>query len=326
MDPGLKISIIIPTLNRAGFLKEAVDSALAQTYPGLEVIVADNASADNTPAVAAGYINNPRFRYFRNDSNIGMVPNWRKALLEYSSGDWFLILSDDDFLIDPDYIKDAVALIREFPEVVLVYANGYKKTADGDFALDLPFDRVQSGKKIFLTRNNLGQQDFMLCNVLFNKTLALKLKAFSNDHNIACDSELFLKMCLTGDVGFIKKAVSVYRAHENNLIYNYSRDPDILLNHADWFARPYEMAAESGFFTAPELAAWRKRVVLTEAGNIYKRILIYHKSAFFRLTRILIKKSGISPAEFAHINLAILSHWRSKLFAMLRSPFARAGG
>ena len=315
MNTEPKVSILIPTFNRSGLLKGAIDSALAQTYCNLEVVVADNASTDNTPAVAAGYANDSRFIYFRNSSNIGMVRNWRKALLEYAAGEWFLILSDDDLLLDPDYIKEAVGLISEFPGTVLVYANGYRRTGDADTPLALPFDGVLNGKTVFLTRDAVGPQDFMLCNVLFNRALAIGLGAFSNEHNIACDSELFLKMCLSGDVGFIKKPVSAYRIHANNLIRSYASDADLLINHIEWFARPYEMAVKGGLFTTEELALWRRRVVIGQLINTYKCIIFRHRKDFLRLTRAMIEKSGISTREFLHINLIILFHAVLKFFS-----------
>ena len=307
------VSIIIPTYNRAALLKEAIDSALAQTYRNLEVVVADNASTDDTQAVCTGYANDPRVRYFKNSANIGMVGNWRKALLEHATGEWFLLLSDDDLLLAPGYIAEAVQLIHEFPKMVLVYANGYRRTGSMDTPLDLPFGRNQSGKIVFLTRDAVGPQDFMLCNVIFNRGLAVKLDAFSNEQNIACDSELFLEMCLFGDVGYIAEPVSAYRIHENNLIQNYSQNSEMLLNHMDWFIRPYGMAAGAGLFTAEELALWRKRVVLGQLINIYKSIIILHKARFFELTYAMFKKSGISLREFAYVNAVILSHIILKL-------------
>jgi len=309
----LKVSIIIPTFNRSALLKEAIESALAQTYSNLEIIVADNASTDNTPAVAAGYAHDPRFRYFRNSANIGMVRNWRKALLDYAAGDWFLILSDDDLLLDPGYIEEAAKLIGEFPETVLVYADGYRRIGAADTPLGLSFDRFQSGKKVFLTRDTVGPQDFMLCNVLFHRKLAVKLGAFLNEHNIACDSELFLKMCLSGGVGFINKPVSVYRIHDNNLIQNYNRNPDMLINHIEWFIQSYKMAVEGKFFTADELALWRRRVVIGQLITLYKFIIIRHRKDFLSMTRALIKKSGISAREFVYINLVVLAHIALKL-------------
>jgi len=93
-----KISIIIPTYNRANYVEQTIESALVQDYENYEVIVSDNASTDNTTEVVEKYLDNNNFRYYKNETNIGMVKNWHKALYEYSTGDWFLILSDDEWV------------------------------------------------------------------------------------------------------------------------------------------------------------------------------------------------------------------------------------
>ena len=107
----MKISILIPTFNRAQYLPRAVESALSQDYNNIEVIVSDNASTDNTMEVMERFKDNKNFKYFRNNKNLGMVRNWKKELDEYSSGDYFIILSDDDYLVDNEYISKAVKLI-----------------------------------------------------------------------------------------------------------------------------------------------------------------------------------------------------------------------
>ena len=58
-----KVSIMIPTYNRAHYLVDAIDSSLAQDYPNFEVIVSDNASTDGTLNVVRKYKADPRFRY-----------------------------------------------------------------------------------------------------------------------------------------------------------------------------------------------------------------------------------------------------------------------
>jgi glycosyltransferase involved in cell wall biosynthesis len=59
------VTIGIPTYNRArGYLREALESALAQSYSNLEIVVSDNGSTDNTQSVVRSYAN-PRIRFFR---------------------------------------------------------------------------------------------------------------------------------------------------------------------------------------------------------------------------------------------------------------------
>jgi len=103
------VTVAIPTYNRASYLKHALASAYAQTYKNIEIIVSDNASNDDTAAAAASF-NDLCLKYLRQPKNIGMVGNWN-ACLNSASGQYFLLLSDDDEL-GPAAIEDLVNVIR----------------------------------------------------------------------------------------------------------------------------------------------------------------------------------------------------------------------
>ena len=64
------VSVVIPTCNRAGLLKRAVNSVVGQTYARLEIIVVDDASTDNTREIVRGF-KDDRIRYLRHDENRG---------------------------------------------------------------------------------------------------------------------------------------------------------------------------------------------------------------------------------------------------------------
>jgi len=273
----MKVSIIIPTFNRAKYLTRAVSSALAQDYNDIEVIVSDNDSTDDTHVVAERFMDDERFKYFKNSKNLGMVPNWRKALNEYATGDFFIILSDDDYLIDNQYISKAVNLINTDPEIVIVYANGniINENTNKIEKLILPFRSIENGKTIFLSRNTVFPQDFCLCNVLFNRNQALKLKAFSNNYNISCDSELFLKMCLYGKVGLIHDTVSVYQLHSDNLLLKMNNDLKLITNNYDHILEPYKLAKKSNLFSNKELEEWEDRVMVLYMFYILITVMIF---------------------------------------------------
>jgi len=67
------VSILVPAYNGAGFLREALDSLLAQTYENIEIILLDDASTDATPQVAAEYAD--RIQYIRQPRNLGIYDN-----------------------------------------------------------------------------------------------------------------------------------------------------------------------------------------------------------------------------------------------------------
>lgn len=104
------VTIGIPTYNRAdGRLGEAINCALSQTYPNIEIIVADNCSSDNTTEFVTG-LNNDKIRYIRHDTNIGPINNFNSCL-DNANGEYFLLFHDDD-AIDPDFIEYCMSSIQ----------------------------------------------------------------------------------------------------------------------------------------------------------------------------------------------------------------------
>ena len=112
------VSIGIPTYNRAdGYLKETLESALAQTYPNVEIVVADNCSPDATRAVVASYAD-PRIRYFRHEAGIKPNDNFNFCL-QQAKGAYFLLLPDDD-KIDPDFIDTCMRAAKDDTQVGII--------------------------------------------------------------------------------------------------------------------------------------------------------------------------------------------------------------
>jgi len=114
-------TIAIPVFNRFDFFKEAVDSVLNQTFSDFELIIVDDYSADGTWEYIKT-IDDPRIRAFRNEKNIGIVPNWRRCI-EKAKGRWFKFLMSDD-LIFPDSLSILKKLIDKYPENYVIVTSG----------------------------------------------------------------------------------------------------------------------------------------------------------------------------------------------------------
>ncbi len=113
------VSIGLPTFNRAGILKRAIDSALTQDYVNLELVISDNASTDQTQALCEEYCRrDPRIRYVRQPTNLGAAGNFA-AVLAQAQGQFFMWLSDDDWL-DPGYISECTRVLESNSEHQLV--------------------------------------------------------------------------------------------------------------------------------------------------------------------------------------------------------------
>jgi glycosyltransferase involved in cell wall biosynthesis len=118
-DKAPSVSIGIPTYNRERLIGRAIESALHQDYPHVEIVISDNASTDSTPEICRRYAQeHPNVRYIPQPRNLGAIKNF-DAVRRQSSGDFFMWLGDDDWL-DPSYVRLALARLQVDTDVALV--------------------------------------------------------------------------------------------------------------------------------------------------------------------------------------------------------------
>lgn len=115
------VSIGLAVYNGEKFIREAIDSILAQTYPDFELIISDNASTDKTEEICRGYATKDnRIRYSRNETNIGGANN-ENLTFRFSRGKYFRWAAHDD-VCAPELISRCVEMLDRSPSVVLCYA------------------------------------------------------------------------------------------------------------------------------------------------------------------------------------------------------------
>ena len=121
----MKFSVLLPTRNGGKYLKSCIESVLSQDYKDMELIVFDNANTDNTAEVVNSYSNDKRLKYYRTDSVVSVTDNWNNALKK-SSGDYVLMMGDDDFLL-PGYFDTLDKTIKEndFPDGISYFGYSF---------------------------------------------------------------------------------------------------------------------------------------------------------------------------------------------------------
>lgn len=118
------VSVIIPTYNRPDYLKEAIESAVGQTYQNLEVIVADDCGpmgTENQKVIEA--FQDPRIIYRRNATNLGVTQNFASALKQ-ARGKYVASLNDDD-LWNKDYLEKLVPPLETNPDLAVAFCDHY---------------------------------------------------------------------------------------------------------------------------------------------------------------------------------------------------------
>ena len=125
-----KISFILPAYKRA-FLKEAIESILAQTYVDFELVVVDDNSPEHLDEVVKEF-KDPRLTYYHHEVNLGgksLIDAWEYAM-QYAKGEWCVLASDDD-MYAPEYLAEMMALTEKYPKAHLFHSRAVKVDSQG---------------------------------------------------------------------------------------------------------------------------------------------------------------------------------------------------
>lgn len=118
----MTFTIAVPTY-KVRYLKECIDSVLAQTYSNFEVVIVNDASPEDLDSVVSQF-HDDRIRYFKNEKNFGavnVVGNWNRCL-EYAKGDYIICMGDDDKLL-PTCLENYAKLIEKYPDVDVLHTR-----------------------------------------------------------------------------------------------------------------------------------------------------------------------------------------------------------
>lgn len=134
----LSVSVCIACHNQGKFLQEAIDSVLMQTYEGIEIVVLDDASTDNTKQVLYSissdlvykYDQIPQLKFYHSQEPSGSGEAFNKAIAE-ATGDIIVLLCADDVFTDIHVIDDIVNCFESIREIVHV-SRWYHQFVDGD--------------------------------------------------------------------------------------------------------------------------------------------------------------------------------------------------
>lgn len=210
-----KVSVIIPTYNRALFLHDAITSVLKQTYQDFEILVIDDCSKDNTQEIVSSF-HDKRIRYIRHEANKGEAGS-RNTGIRNSNAEYVAFLDDDDEWL-PEKLKLQVDLIKNSPPEV-----------GGVYTSYVQVDRTK--KKILWQwipkkRGNIYHDMFIKNYVGTPSTVILKRECFESvglfDESLtyATDYDMWIRISKEFHFEYIDESLVKYCIHENRLSAN----------------------------------------------------------------------------------------------------------
>jgi glycosyltransferase involved in cell wall biosynthesis len=209
------VSIGMPTFNRAdGYLKEAIQCAVNQTYPNLEIIISDNCSTDNTAGLVDSF-SDPRIQYHQQSSNIGALNNYNYCLKQ-SKGDYFLMLHSDD-TIDSDHIESCINALEDKKEIGIICTGVRVIDKNGKIITERPNQTAGlsfSDYVLYWFENKIA---IYMCNTLYNTKKLKEIGGFSSSpNNLYSDTlALFYLLAEMGSVA-VYDVKAGFRMHSSN--------------------------------------------------------------------------------------------------------------
>ena len=212
------VSVVIPCYNYKRFLRDAVDSALAQENVDLDVIIVDDASTDGSGELAAQLAaDDPRIRTFIHTTNIGHIATYNDGLARVA-GDYVVLLSADD-LLGPGSLARAAALMEQHPEVGLVYgyAQEFHDTPLPGTARKTSWS-LWSGEDWIAHHCRRGSNIIVNPEAVLRRSVMDELVGYRADMPQAADMDLWLRAATLAAVGRINGPVQAYyRVHGQNM-------------------------------------------------------------------------------------------------------------
>ena len=210
-----KLTVAIPTYNRANYLKEAIQGILNQTFKDFKLIILDNGSSDNTYEVVKSF-KDDRITYIKNEKNIGGIGNLNKAI-EICETEYLIICHDDD-IAESTLLEKEFNIIDNDPNVSLVASHVKLINENGEIIDDksrnITKDKIINQKEYI--KLNLLSETILPCPTVMLRTAILKDNnlRFREDVGPAADTYLWFELnLLQFKFYFIGESLYKYRIH-----------------------------------------------------------------------------------------------------------------
>lgn len=258
------VSIMIPTYNRPAYFRETLESARAQTYPNIEIIVCDNGTDDRTEELMRDYRDDPRIRYVRNRAARTKEENFM-SFEHLAQGEYLQWCMDDDILLPDKLTLMADVLLRD-PNVTLVTSARGGIDGGGTFLGICPNMPKLNGAYELFTGEAAGKMLLESCANFIGEPSAVLFRRQDLTHHywrveargyfVISDCVMWLELLERGHCAIFSRPLSLYRMHAAQ----EGQRADVLVrSRIEW----HRLVTEY----------WKRRMFITEAAD-YQRALI----------------------------------------------------
>jgi glycosyltransferase involved in cell wall biosynthesis len=215
-----KVSVIIPNYNHAPYLKQRIDSVLAQTFTDFELIILDDHSTDNSKEIIGQYEDHPKVsRVVYNQTNSGGPFNQWKKGIELAQGQYIWIAESDDWC-ETYLLQTLVNGLDNNPQCVLAYAQTYTINGDNVIQQVSLHDKLEEyidGKTYIKNYLTAGCSIWNASMALFRKEYYQHVSPGFTTFKMSGDWLFYIGMAKQGDVFVSGRVLNYFRNHEKDV-------------------------------------------------------------------------------------------------------------
>lgn len=221
-----KVLVMIPTFNRPGYFKIALESALNQTYRNLEIVVSDDSTNDLTKELIQEYLFDSRLKYYRHEGFSAKDNwDWMRQYGKDSKCEYINWLMDDD-IFHVEKIAKMMDFYLENDDIALVTSHRQPIDANGEYLPDIGATKKICTETTIFTSEVIGKNILChMCNFVGEPTTVLIKKAYLKNGDFgwtdlegdyaAEDYPTWLHILEHGNMVYISETLSYFRIHEN---------------------------------------------------------------------------------------------------------------
>lgn len=210
------VSVVTPTYNRAGFLPQAIESVLQQTFGDFELIVVDDGSTDDTPHLMDRYLRDTRVRYFK-QSNQGQSVA-RNRGIEEARGEYICFLDSDNAWREKK-LEQSLEVFRHNPEFHVVYGDYMVIDAEGN-ELGVNQMRRYTGR----VTAHLLKDNFVSMNTTMTRSLCFQqMGGFDEKDRLTEDYGLWLRFSTRYRFYYLDQILGYYRVMDGQISSDKAR-------------------------------------------------------------------------------------------------------
>ena len=285
------VSVVTPVYNGGRFLEACIESVVAQRHDHLEYVILDNASTDETHAIAARHAaRDRRIRLYRNERTLPIIENWNRAVGLISAESRYCRVLHADDTLDANGLARPVALAERHPSIGIVGAlrlRGEQIQCRG-----LPREReVFSGAEI--ARLFLREEVFALAPTsnLLRADLVRARRPFYPEGYLHADLAVYFELLQHCDFGFVHEVLAFSRVHADSISTTVAERKQTLLR--EWLLLLLRYGPR--YFEERELAELERRFLRRYYRNLVRAFVTRRGRAFFDYHLAGLKEAGRLP-------------------------------